>query len=579
MSRPVRVAIVGAVALAFGAQTAGAQTNIISTVAGTGTAGFTGDGGPAGVAQLAIPIGVSITPDGGYLIADQANNRVRRVSPGGRITTVAGSGPAGFSGDNGPATSAQLNAPSGAAMSADGRILIADANNNRIRQVSPGGTITTVVGTGAATFNGDGIAASAAAVNFPFDVVFMPDGSYLIADVDNNRVRRVAAGGTISTVAGTGAEGAGGDGGPATAAQLADPSRVALTADGGFLIADVLNHRIRRVSLGGTITTVAGTGTAGFSGDGGPATQAALNGPAGIAVTPGGDFLIGDRLNHRVRRVSPDGTITTIAGTGTAADGGDGGPATQASLNTPFGLAVSGEGDYLIADALNHRVRFVDAAAPPPPPPPPPNGLTPPVLGRTFNVRPVSGDVFVSVPVRAAASVPGLKGRRFVPLEQARQVPIGSLLDTRKGRVRLTSARNRTGATQSGDFLGGVFQTLQSRRRRAKGLTEVALKGSSFKRCAPVGRGKRRGRRSGVRGRGAARRTIRRLRGSANGRFRTRGRRSSATVRGTIWTVTDRCDGTLTTVKRGKVAVRDFRAKKTIVVRAGKQYLAKERRP
>ncbi len=563
---------VGALALAFGAQTAGAQTNNIFTAAGTGTAGFSGDGGAAAAAALNIPIGVSITPDGGYLIADQLNHSVRRVSPEGTITTVAGTGTAGYSGDGGPATSAQLDAPSGAVMSADGRTWIADPNNNVVREVSPGGTITTVAGT-TGGFGGDNGPATDAQLNFPFDVALAPDGGYLIADVDNNRVRRVSPGGTISTVAGTGVPGSQGDGGPATDAQLSDPSRVALTADGGILIADLLNNRVRLVSLGGTITTVAGTGTAGSSGDGGPATQAALNGPVGIAVTADGGFLISERLNHRLRRVSPDGTITTVAGTGTAGFGGDGGLATLAMLDTPFGVAVTGEGDYLIADTFNHRVRFVDAAGLPPPPPP--SGISPPVLGRTFNVTPVSGDVFVSVPVTANASAPGLKGRKFVPLTRVRQVPIGSFLDTRRGTVRLQSARNGAGVTQSGDFLGGVFQTLQSRKANAKGLTELRLKGSSFKRCAPAGRGKRRGRRSDAVG--SAGRTIRRLRGSANGRFRTRGRNSSATVRGTIWTVTDRCDGTLTTVKRGRVAVRDFRARKTIVVRAGKSYLAKAR--
>ncbi len=194
-----------------------------------------------------------------------------------------------------------------------------------------------------------------------------------------------------------------------------------------------------------------------------------------------------------------------------------------------------------------------------------PIGLPPPVLGATVNASRVRGTVLIAVRAAGGGARVAQKGVRFVPLTESRQIPVGSLLDTRKGTVRVTSARDSSAKTQSGRFSAGIFQVLQSRKAKAKGLTELRLKGSSFKRCAPTRRG---------RARGSAGRTIRRLRGSANGRFRTRGRNSSATVRGTVWTVTDRCDGTLTTVKRGRVAVRDFRARKTIVVRAGKSYLA-----
>ena len=202
--------------------------------------------------------------------------------------------------------------------------------------------------------------------------------------------------------------------------------------------------------------------------------------------------------------------------------------------------------------------------------------LPSPVLGRRVNVEPVRGQVFVSLPTAAAGasqSVPGLKGRRFIPLSQARQVPTGSLLDTRRGTVRVTSARDARGAPQSGEFRSGVFQVLQSRKPSAKGMTELRLKGSSFRRCS-------RARRSSANALVSARRsrrTIRRLRGNARGRFRTRGRYSSATVRGTIWLTADRCDGTLTKVTRGKVAVRDIRRRRTIVLRAGKSHLARPR--
>ena len=213
-------------------------------------------------------------------------------------------------------------------------------------------------------------------------------------------------------------------------------------------------------------------------------------------------------------------------------------------------------------------------------PPPPrggrPPGLPPPVRGVTVNVAPVKGKVLVSLPrsaTRAAQRVPGLKGRRFVPLTGARQIPVRSLLDTRKGTVRLTSARDLRGTLQSGDFSAGVFQVLQSRRSSARGLTELRLKGASFRSCGRSTRGKR----ASI-SRRRSRRSVRRLRSNATGRFRTRGRYSSATVRGTVWTTTDRCDGTLTAVRRGRVAVRDFRRKKTVTVRAGKRYLARPRR-
>jgi hypothetical protein len=192
------------------------------------------------------------------------------------------------------------------------------------------------------------------------------------------------------------------------------------------------------------------------------------------------------------------------------------------------------------------------------------------------NVAEVSGQVFVAVPAssaRAAQSVPGLKGVRFVPITEARQIPVGSLLDTRKGTVRLTSARDSRGSTQNGDFSAGVFQVLQSRAAKAKGLTELRLKGASYKGCTTRGK-----RATTAARRRLSRRRIRRLRANAKGRFRTRGRYSSATVRGTSWTTTDRCDGTLTRVTRGTVTVRDFKRRKNIVLRRGKSYLARARR-
>jgi hypothetical protein len=373
----------GVLALLAGAafalpQAASAATDTISTVAGGGrlttvcNADWTdchldfGDGGPAAGAFVNLPSGVATTPDGGYVVSQWNWNKVRRVSPNGTISTIAGTNLNGFSGDGGPATSAELNMPLGVAVQPDGGVLIADSNNHRIRRVSPAGTITTVAGTGSEGFSGDGGPATAAKLDLPVDVAATRDGGFLIADYINNRIRRVSPTGTITTVAGSGAEGFSGDGGPATAARLGFPNSVSATADGGFLIADYLYNRVRRVSPTGTITTVAGTGglgQGGFSGDGGPAKFAQLDSVDDAVETPDGGLLIVDTGNDRIRRVSPTGTITTVAGSRGYPGGfsGDGGPATLAGLRAPDGVAITATGDFLIADTNNNRVRLVDA--------------------------------------------------------------------------------------------------------------------------------------------------------------------------------------------------------------------------
>jgi glucose/arabinose dehydrogenase len=353
--------------LAFPPEAGAAGTGAISTIAGSDSfGGFSGDGGPAPAAALNEPLGVAVMPDGGYLIADAGNSRVRRVFPDGTITTVAGTGNFGFSGDGGPASAADLMDPIGLTVMPDGGYLIADAGAARIRRVSPDGTITTVAGTGTPGYSGDGGAATAAQLFAPSGVAALPDGGYLIADTGNSRVRRVSSAGTITTVAGTGTPGFSGDGGPATAAQLGQnsPYTVAVTGDGGFLIGDEVNRRVRRVSPTGIITTVAGTGVQGSSGDGGAATAAQLNVPTGVATTPDGGFLIADEFAHRVRRVSPTGAITTVAGTGTPSvfTNGDGGPATAANLTMPFAVASTRSGGFVFAEEGNAAIRFVDSA-------------------------------------------------------------------------------------------------------------------------------------------------------------------------------------------------------------------------
>jgi len=295
--------------------------NIARVLAGVGVTGAKGDDGPAALASLARPGGVAADRFGNVFIADTGNNRIRRVDPGGTITTVAGSGVAGFGGDDGPAVSAELNGPTDITVDSDGDLYIADRGNNRIRKVNPSGAITTVAGTGRSGFGGDGGPAVKAMLSGPSGVAVDSEGSIYIADTGNNRVRRVDSSGNTTTLAGNGGAGFGGDGGPATKAALAGPTGVSADDEGALYVSDTLNNRIRRVDTAGTITTVAGSGRSGFSGDDGPATAASLSSPGGVAAASDGGFFIADRLNQRIRHVDGSGTITTVAGNGLVGDG------------------------------------------------------------------------------------------------------------------------------------------------------------------------------------------------------------------------------------------------------------------
>jgi YD repeat-containing protein len=337
---------------------------VITTVAGVATGGFSGDGGPATQARFFNPRGVAVAADGSAYIADWGNHRVRRVGPDGVITTVAGSSSVeGFGGDGGPATQARLNAPTDVELAPDGSYAIADFRNFRIRRVTRDGIITTVAGTGLQGFSGDGGPATQARLNFAADIALAPDGTLYIADSLNHRIRRVGPDGIITTVAGTGVAGFSGDGGPAAGAQLSRPGGVALGADGSLYIADTSNRRIRRVGTNGVMTTVAGTGVFGSGGDGGPASQASLGFPSRLAVGPDGSVYVSD--SNRVRRITAEGVITALAGTGVAGFGGDGGAATQAVLfQSDGGLAVAPDGSVYITDAINNRIRPVGPPLP-----------------------------------------------------------------------------------------------------------------------------------------------------------------------------------------------------------------------
>jgi hypothetical protein len=331
----------------------------ITTVAGDGLAGFRVNGGPASRSRLNFPVGVFADLDGGVWIADNNNHRVRRMWPNGTISTVAGTGVAGYSGTGGPASSAQLSGPYGVAAAADGGVWIADSSNHRIRRVWPNGTITTVAGTGVYGYSGDGGPARSAQLWFPSSVSVAADSSLWLADFYNHRVRRVWPNGTITTVAGTGTGGDSGDGGPATSAQLNRPIGVSAAVDGGVWVTDFDNHRVRRVWPNGTITTAAGALRRFFGGDGGPGTLAYLRSPHGVSAAPDGGAWIADTYNHRVRRVWPNGTITTEAGTGVAGFNGDGGLASSTQLNRPFDVSAALDGGVWIADTYNNRVRRV----------------------------------------------------------------------------------------------------------------------------------------------------------------------------------------------------------------------------
>ena len=330
----------------------------INTVAGTGTAGYSGDNGPATNAKINMPIGCFVDATGNIYIADQQNSCIRKVTTSGIITTVAGTGVGGYSGDNGPATSALLNTPGAVFADGVGNVFFADGHNNRIRKINTSGIITTIAGNGIPGYSGDGGAATVAEINTPIGIAVDASGNFYIGDQQNHRIRKVTSSGIISTVAGTGSSGYSGDGGAATLSQISYPNYVFLDGSGNLLITDNGNHCIRKINASGIISTIVGTGTLGFSGDGGPATAAQLTYPGGVTMNPRGDLYIADAYNNRVRKVNTSGIISTIAGTGTAGYSGDGGPATTALLHTCVDLSYYA-GSIYIADYNNNRIRVV----------------------------------------------------------------------------------------------------------------------------------------------------------------------------------------------------------------------------
>lgn len=331
-------------------------TGLIQTLAGNGTPGFAGEGSAASGAQLRQATGIALDKYGNVYFADSDNHRVRKIDPSGVITTIAGTGSPGFSGDAGPAVNTQLNTPYSVAVDGNGLIYIADQKNYRIRRIAIDGTITSVAGTGTSGYSGDSGQATNAAISDVYGITVDSFNQLYLADRNNHRIRRISTSGIITTVAGRGVFGFTGDGGGALNASLAFPEGVAVVGT-TFYIADTANNRVRRVS-GGIINTFAGNGAGGFAGDGGAAASATLSLPRGVALPAGGpeNVYIADGDNNRIRRVS-GGIISTVVGNGSAGFSGDGGLATAASIRGQRTLAVDDDENIFFADTDNFRIR------------------------------------------------------------------------------------------------------------------------------------------------------------------------------------------------------------------------------
>ena len=336
----------------------------ISVFAGNGTNATSGDGGAATSAALMGPLGMAVAPNGDIYFADYDAHRVRRVTTAGIISTVAGNGTAGLSGDGAAATAARLRNPIDVAVDSLGRIFIVDAGNHRVRMVALDGTISTYAGT-IQGYSGDGGAATAARLDAPWGIEVDAAGTVWLSDSGNDRVRKITSGGVITTVAGTGVAGSSGDGGAATSATLNSPSDVTVDAGGNLYISEYDGNRVRKVTPGGTISRFAGTGGGGSTGDGGLATAAQVNAPWGLETDSAGNVYIVEIGGSVVRKVSGLGVITRFAGTGSAGYSGNGGPATSAQISAPAGFVVAPNGHGHLAEYSNHRLRRIDSVSVP----------------------------------------------------------------------------------------------------------------------------------------------------------------------------------------------------------------------
>jgi trimeric autotransporter adhesin len=388
-----------------------AHGQYITTIAGNDTSGFSGDGGPAQAAKLSNPTSAWPDTHGNLYISDGLNGRIRKVSAAGIITSIAGNGTHTFSGDGGPALMAGIYLASSVEADTAGNIYIGEQPPSgnpygaRVRKISHGiddttFIITTIAGGGCPGYCGDGGPATAAGLENVCAIAIDKAGNVYTVDNVNNRIRKVNSAGVITTMGGTGTAGYSGDSGPATAAQFSGPVGVAVDYSGNIYISDGYNNRIRKVNTAGMITTIAGTGAAGFSGDGGQATAAQIHFPIGIAVDATGNIYFVDSRNLRIREINTAGIITTIAGNGTLGNSGDGGPATAAEFATPSGVSVDGAGNVYISDGSAHIVRKIYAHT---------TGITPSDLSEgteLLRVFPNPNDGAFTVRVSSGVNVP-----------------------------------------------------------------------------------------------------------------------------------------------------------------------------
>ncbi|MES2701669.1 MAG: T9SS type A sorting domain-containing protein [Bacteroidota bacterium] len=351
-----------AAALLTGSVAAATAQSIITTIAGDGITQYIGDGTPATVYSLAHPEGIYVDKNGTVFVADNYNHRVRKITATGTISTLAGNNTTGYSGDGGPATAAVLNKPNGIFADTAGNLYVTEWYNNVVRKISAStGIITTVCGNGGGGFSGDGGPATAAHFETPGGAVVDLAGNIYIPDYGNHRIRKVsAATGIINTVAGNGTNGYSGDGGVATNAALSYPLSLCLDSAGNIFVAEFGSNVIRRIDAGtGVISTVAGNGTNGYTGDNGPATTAQLGLPNSVFMDKKGILYISEYGNNVIRAVNTAGIISTIAGTGVYSYTGDGGPPLAATFHIPSAVFVDSAGTLYVADAGNSVIRKI----------------------------------------------------------------------------------------------------------------------------------------------------------------------------------------------------------------------------
>jgi sugar lactone lactonase YvrE len=357
--------VAGCVMLAFGIvvpfsgiSAQSASTRLITTIAGKGISGYSGDGGPATMAEISAVSFVTVDASGNVYFSDAGNNRIRKVSTSGIITTIAGNGMEAFSGDGGQANAAAIYRPSGIALDSSGNLYFVDAGNIRVRKISVSGVISTVAGNGTYGFSGDGGPATSAELGHPVAVALDLSGNLYVSEFDNRRIRKVDAAGIITTIAGDGTAGFNGDNLPANSAHISQPRSLIADSAGNLYFADSTDNRVRKISTTGMITTIAGGGTSTLA-DGGAATAGGLSAPSSIAFDASGNLYIAEQDDNRIRKVDISGIITTVAGDGTFGYNGDEIAATSAKLATPSGIAIDSKGDLYIADFNNYRIRKV----------------------------------------------------------------------------------------------------------------------------------------------------------------------------------------------------------------------------